>query len=186
MALGDPGQDEIENPPISIVAPSDTNMDFSTMQFAPMEYLGMARDALIGSLSPNETQAGANTIPANQPHEAVAMAAVHTPSPDSLPLISAIDNNYADKKFLKPVEEIRKGIQLGDEKLVKKGHSTLTSMILGEQSFGEWYWDNFGGGTGISSARRMAGDVVMKEIAHATGLGMPGVEEATRLGLIQP
>jgi hypothetical protein len=93
---------------------------------------------------------------------------------------------YADKKYQKAIEMIRKGIQLGDEALVKKAHSSLTNMILGEQSFGEWYLDNFGGGQGISRARQMAGDVVMKEIAEATGMGMPSVEEAMRLGLIAP
>jgi hypothetical protein len=187
MALGDPQQDEMENPPINIVSPGDTNMDFSTMRFAPMEYLGMAKDALMNMLSPSEAQA--DTIPAqsgSQPHEAVIAAATHEPSPESKPLISAIDNNLADKKFLRPVEDIRKGIQLGDEKMVKKGHTALTNLILGDQSFGEWYSDTFARGQSLVRARQMAGDVVMKEIAEATGLGMPRVEEATRLGLIKP
>jgi hypothetical protein len=94
---------------------------------------------------------------------------------------------YADKKYLRPIGMIRQGIQTGDEAMVKKGHKALTDMILGEQTFGDWYNDVFAGHSQKrGQAQKIAGDVVMKEIAEATGLGMPSVEEVMRLGLIAP
>jgi|CXWL01.1.fsa_nt_gi hypothetical protein len=94
---------------------------------------------------------------------------------------------YADKKYQKAIEMIRQGIQSGDDGMVKKGHKALSDLILGEQSFGELWNETMAGRPGrATAARRMVSDIVMRIIQEETGLGMPGVEEAMRLGLIAP
>ena len=94
---------------------------------------------------------------------------------------------HTDKKYQNAIEMIREGLKSGDTDLVKKAHRNLTDLILGEQTWGEWYADIYhNGGQHAYKAKSIAGDIVMREFGQLTGAGLPTVEEAARLGLIQP
>jgi len=150
-------QNDLDNTPMNIVAPEGINS-------AP---------------------AGYNTMP-NISQESIQSMTSQI-SPNSHPLITAIDTGYADKKVMGPVDDIRKGILSNDVKLLEKGGRKLVDALTGHMTFSERFQDAyFRHGEGMANAHKMASDIIMKEIAHATGIGMPSAEEATRLGLIKP
>ena len=175
--------------PVSIVAPWNTNMDMSTMRFAPDEFQTLLNRALSGQqVAPMNIPAAGTPGPQDTgefPDTGVIDA--HTPIPESQPLMAALDTGIADKKYHKAHDLIREGIQSGDNDMVAQGHEKLMNTILGPRTFGEWYNDTIAGHSQqIGAARRVAGDVVMRELQRATGLGMPRASEAINLGLIHP
>ena len=98
---------------------------------------------------------------------------------------------HADKKFVNPMDDIRKGIQLGDVALVKKGHAKLAE-ILGATEMNPFeelvdaYLTLGQGARRRERAHKMASDIVMNELLRPGSTAIPSVEEATRLGLFQP
>lgn len=185
MALDE--QDQEDAPEYRFVNPIDWWQSPGQIVTSPTEAMGAVGSAVKNLFTPSESP----SVPANANPAIVAQA--HQPHVDSEPLIAAIDSGYADKKIIGPIESIREGIRLFDqdpkkgEGLVKKGHKALADLLYGERSFGDWYTDTFArSGADRSHASRIAGDVVMREIQNATGMGMPTAETASRLGLIEP
>lgn len=167
MTLGQPGQDTLD------VTGEDILQGLSTIPEDTPGYLGMVQQHLM-------PQANIPAQPQQDPlNDPIQVARNHTIRPEAKPLVSAIESGYADKKIMKPMESIREGIKSGDHELVKKGHKALSELILGEQTFGQWYQDTFfNRGRDQHKARSMAGDVVMREIARITGEEQPTAEEA--------
>lgn len=205
MALGDRNQDEVENPPVSIVAPGDFNPDLSTMRFDPIEYLRMAGEGL-GSLfsgpsAPREPEYKESFVTRWTPEQYQESQAMpygedytsqmggpsippaddtFKPDPESHPLLTAIDSGYADKKVMNPVEELRKGILSGDQKVIEKSQRKLVDALTGGMTFGERFQDTYFRQGKLATVHKMAADVIMNEFLR------PQAEEATRTGLISP
>ena len=175
MALGQLGTEDTN--PTSVVSPEDTINGLATIPADTPGYLGLIQQYMG---DPQESQS-------EQQPEPAQLVANHTSIPESEPLMTAIDHGVADKKFAGPHKLIREGIESWDTDKIMKGHDALSKIILGPQSLGEWYNDSIAGhGNRAAMAKRIAGDIVLKEVKRATGLGMPSVEEASRLGLIDP
>lgn len=136
-----------------------------------------------------------NIPPVEVPHphkEALEVAATHQLSPEVRPMIKAMDEGYADPKYMKMRDQIREALQNGDEKGVDKLHDKLTKLIRGPQSTWDWYNENVattGRGGKTQAARKTAGELILSELQALTGLGSgPEIpaEEALHMGLIQP
>ena len=88
---------------------------------------------------------------------------------------------HADKKVMGPVEDIRRGVQLGDTTLIEKGHRKLADLLSKTNlSPAEKFLDIYFNRGEISGQRelanRMAADVVMSEMR------MPRVVDAVQQG----
>lgn len=85
---------------------------------------------------------------------------------------------HADKKFVNPMDDIRKGIQLGDEALVKKGHAKLAE-ILGAtemnplERLADMYLNLGEGHARRERAHKMASDIVMNELLRPGSTAAP-------------
>jgi hypothetical protein len=195
VQMGRPNPDEttsestgVDTSPERIVAPWDLKDPSQFTTFAPAKAASLIAKSIGDTLFPQPERGAPTTHPFAGLHEdPIEVAASHQIGPESKPLIAAVENGYADKKFLKPIDLIREGIKLGDSEQVKKGHKALADLLLGDPSFGERYTDlYYNHGANIQRAHQMAGDVVMNEIKTLTGAGMPTVESATQLGLLDP
>jgi hypothetical protein len=204
-----PGYDELdktENQPYYLVQPSDYNIDPQTTRFAPLEYGGMLAQGIAGwakdDLIPAITDAGESigrtvhnmTLPGGDQYDPPAdpnldgdnnpftnpKHELNQPAKESKPLIAAIESGYADKKVLTPYQMIREGIQKGDMDMVDKGQKKLVDVLSGNMSWGERYADAYLRQGRMVGIRKMAADVVMKEMMR------PSAVDAVNQGLIEP
>ena len=174
MALGQPQDETIENPPMSVVAPWNMNIDPSTMSFDPKQYQDMMTVASHGPVVPPQASPGVERVDPG-------------PAKESRPLLSAIESGYADKTVMSPVEEIRQGIAGGDPKSIEKGYRKLVDSLTGGMSFGDRFADYYyNHGQSAALAHKMAADVIASEWAQHANPGGPTAEETVRLGLIEP
>jgi hypothetical protein len=98
---------------------------------------------------------------------------------------------HADKKYQNPIEMIRQGVQAGDEAVIEKGRAKLISMLSETHlSPAEKFMDILLGGgvvhTAQRNAQKIAADIIAYELQRPGSTAGPSVEEAVRLGLIQP
>lgn len=92
---------------------------------------------------------------------------------------------YADKKLLNPVEQIRRGVQINDPKLIEKGQWKLVGLLSKSEmnpfeELVDAYLTLGQGARRRERAHKMATDVVMSEIMSE--MRMPRVVDAVQHG----
>ena len=174
-------ENDIINPPMEFVGPGSMNIERDDMRFDPLGYFQSVGDAISDSFHRMLTEK----------EEKDSAEVLSHRSPESEPLVKAIESGFADKKLMNPVEAIRQAVAAGDIEGISKSQRKLADLLseTGLDPVSSFFDVYFGRGTvegKRKAAEKMAADVVMSELMRPGSTRPMTIEAASKLGFFNP